>query len=76
MNEEDRAKFDAAIRQFWAALSEMPPPDRLILIGVFVVGVVVGARDGLGLLTPFYALVLVTLAIGLWWVIRELARTK
>jgi hypothetical protein len=76
MSDDERARFDAAVRDVWAALSEMPQPDRLILVGVFVVGLIIGFTEDLRAWTPFYALVLTALVVALWWAIRQLARTK
>ena len=71
-------ELNAAVHAFWVALADahIYPADRGILFGVFVVGNVVGVTDGMGLLSPLYAAVLVVLAAALAWVIDALARAK
>ncbi len=69
-------EWDEAVRALWAALSEVEPFDRGVILGIFIVGLAVGIHEGLGLLAPFYALLLVSLGVAMFWALRELARTK
>lgn len=76
MNDEEQARLDAAIRDLWKALSDVDPADRVWLLTVFTVGVIVGIAEGLGLLAPFYGVLLVAVGGLLLWAIRLLARSK
>ncbi len=75
---EQAKEIDAAVHALWVALANahIHPADRGVLFGVFVVGNVVGLTDGVGLLSPLYAVVLVVLAAALAWVIDAVARAK
>ena len=75
---DDERRPAGAVAEVWRSLAaaRIYPPDRAILVAVFIVGLVVGITDDLGLLAPFYALLLAGLAAALCLVIDVLAKAK